>query len=231
MKKFLTPMTIFISCIPLGIIVSLVGIRMEIDFLSNIGNIIAITGLVVFLVYQHKRMSTLQRKSSNTQAIEQQVSLLARLWTYTILAISFVSLPLIMYVVFAHPEGTDKDIPISYIVIPVGMTGVGIERLFQSRVLRRVLRWLALILLTIAIVGFGATWYVKIHLLEQGFGIYSPKNIFVVIFLVLLFLYGSKSKKVQRSTSTDSIVWFGFSLALFLLCTLSIVAVKALLQH
>ena len=72
MKKIITPLSISIACIPLGIIVALVGIYTKINALPFVGNVLTYGGLLALVVILVRRRKAMNDKP---QTIDQQVKL------------------------------------------------------------------------------------------------------------------------------------------------------------
>jgi len=152
---------------------------------------------------------------------------------FIILAISVAALPFTAFLAINHPEGT--HVPASLLVIPLGMVGVGFDRLFPGGFCRRILRLGGLALFAVGCVATLAFWFVESRGSSSGFqigdhsGQYAAQNFFALLFLPLLFLYASSSEKTRQLSSP--FVWFGFVTALFISCVFIGLGLSAMLGN
>jgi hypothetical protein len=152
--------------------------------------------------------------------IKQSVSIGAKLGTWFVLAISIISLPFTVFLAVRHPEGT--HVPPSLIILPLGMLGVGLDKVFGGQTWKRILRWVAIISFTFGAIGTVAIWYIESYSGGPGFqigenpGEYASQNIIFFLLLPFLFLYSSPSEKIRKFCSP--LVWAGFVIAMMFLC-------------
>ena len=151
--------------------------------------------------------------------LQSHVSCKVTLGTGAICLTSMLALPFTAFLAIAHPEGT--HVPPSLIALPLGMLGVGLDRMSDGDSWKKALRFGSIILFLLLI---GSTFLLYLergsyrdgHWIGENPGQYAPQNFILFIFLPLVFLYSSRSEKVRRFASP--LVWFGFIITMVFCC-------------